>query len=563
MNCYTDEQFAWTPPKAPGGGGFASSIFTLQWLYTEYKEGRCYWSRTNATKDLVRYTGCSITMYKHNKCDFLINYSRKPTVHPDKYFYARLHPHELLLRKRTRILHRNTIKPNSKQHLKLKIKPPRTLQNNWYSQSEFADQPLLELNIVAVDTINSYISSVDTNQLLTITAINTQFYPKPNWGKALGETTPWKPRTNSPMEMTPYYGSKLGPKITIPSTYSGSIQHDTGWFQTKLLTATRLQDQNVLPITYMRYNPKIDDGHGNVIWAEHITQDSYTPPTSDKSTLLENMPLWQLLFGYISYLQKAKPHENILEDYVLCIISPAIYPFVTHQAHIPIDLNFVQGKAPYEQELDAQMNKLWFPKMLHQQQSINAIVQCGPYIPKYGRDRESSWDLHGKFSFYFKWGGEDQNYQDAYDPSRQTTYAITNNLAEAIQIADPSKQIPSTLVHPWDYRRGFLTQTALKRIRENLQSDETISTDSEPSQKKKKVLNSISFFNKQEEEIQECLQALYKENIFQAPENQEQLLNLIQEQHQQQEHLKHNLLYLIEDLKKQQTKLKLKTGVLH
>lgn len=563
FSCYTDEQFIWTPAKAPGGGGFSAESYSLQWLYNQYKEGRCYWSKSNSSKDLCRYTGCSFILYKHNKIDFLIYYTRKPTSKPDKYHYSNLHPFQLLLRKRTKVLHRTSIHPNSRIYKKIKIKPPRTLQNNWYAQSEFAEQQLVELNIVAVDLINSYISRVDTNQLITAYSLSTQFYPKPNWGHALAETTPWMPRPNQKRTLTPRYGAKEGQPITIPENYSGSISWDKGWFQKGLLLATSIKDQNVVPVIYLRYNPKIDDGHGNQIYVKHITQTDYLPPTSDKAVLLEDRPLWQLLFGYVSYLQKIKPHENILEDYILCIVSPAIYPFTKNIAHVPLDNNFINGKAPYEQELSAQMLKLWFPKLLHQQQFINSIVECGPYIPKLGRERESSWDLHGKYSFYFKWGGEDTDYQDAYDPSRQTNYAISNNLAEAIQVSDPSKQIPSTLPHAWDYRRGILTNTAIKRIRENLPTDETISTDSEPVQKKKKVLNSIPFYNQKEEEIQECLQELYKESTFQAPETEEQLINLIQEQQQQQNHLKRNLLYLIEELKKQQTKLKLKTGILH
>nr|UHK06024.1 MAG: ORF1 [Torque teno midi virus] len=559
MACYTDEQFTWTPAKAPGGGGFATEFYTLQWLYTQYKENLNYWSRSNSTKDLVRYTGCSFILYKHNKTDFLVYYSRKPEIRPDKYFYCNLHPTNLLLRKRCKILHRNSIHPNSKQYLKIKVKPPRTFQNNWYTQHEFADQPLVQLTVVAVDLINSYLSSVDTNQLITFKVINTQYFVAPDWGQ---KKTSYSPNPNAVKKITPIYGTKEGQQITIPDTYNGQVAYSTGWFQKALLTATKFKEQEVVPILYARYNPKIDDGHGNMVYLKHITQSNYAPPSTDKTVLLQDKPLWQLFFGYLSYCQKVKPHENILKDYIVVIISPAIYPFA-NQPVVMIDDNFVKGKAPYMQELDALMLKLWFPTVEHQQMTINTFVESGPFIPKYARDRESSWDLHGKYSFYFKWGGEDTNIQDAYDPSRQTEFAIVNNLAEAIQVSDPSKQIPSTLVHPWDYRRGIITTNALKRIREDLQSDETLSTDSEPIPKKKKILNSAQFFNQKDQEIQECLQTLYKESTFQEPQTQEQIINLIQQQQEQQQQLKHNLLYLIEDLKQQQTKLKIKTGLLH
>nr|UHM26540.1 MAG: ORF1 [Torque teno midi virus] len=567
MSCYTDEQYSWTPSKTPGGGGFTVEQYTLQWLYSEFKENHNYWTRSNATKDLCRFTGGKFIFYKHHKTDFIIYYNRRPTSKPDKYQYCNSHPHELLLRKRTRVLHRNTIEPQKRQYLKIKFKPPRTMQNNWYIQSDFSEQPLIELTIAAADLVNSYISKTDTNQLLTLSALSLQMYTKPDWGQPTAvETQGYKPNPNQTTHLTAEYADGKTQDLTNKikdNSYAASIAYDTGWFQSAVLKAVRFKDQAVFPIWLVRYNPKIDDGHGNMIYVKHVTQKTYDPPTTDKDVVLENKPLWQLLFGYISYLQKIKAHEDILETYVLLIYSPAILPFKPKQPHLILDTNFIYGKGPYDADLTAQNKKLWFPKLLHQQQSINTIVECGPFIPKYNRDRESSWDLHGKYSFYFKWGGEDTDYQSALDPSRQTGFAITNNLAESIQICDPSKQIPSSLVHAWDYRRGILTKKALKRISENISTDETLSTDSETYKKKKKLSNSIPFYNKETQEIKECLQTLYKENTFQEPQNQEELINLIQQQQEQQQQIKHNLLYLIEDLKKQQTKIKMKTGLLH
>ena len=566
MQCYTDEQYSWTPSRSPGGGGFSLEQYTLQWLYSEFKENHNYWTKSNATRDLCRFTGMKFTFYKHHKVDFIIHYNRRPTSKADKYQYCNSHPHELLLRKRTRVLHRNTIRPQSKQHLKLKIKPPRTMQNNWYVQSDFAEQPLVELTIAAADMVNSYLSKVDTNQLITLNALSLQMYKRPDWGQPPATGKGWNPTGDLTTELTAVYadGKQKDLKNQIKqNTYAESISWQYGWFQSDILKAIKFTNQEVFPVWKVRYNPKIDDGHGNMIYIKHVTQKDYDPPKTDKDVVLEGKPLWQLLYGYLSYIQKIKAHEDILETYVLLIYSPAIFPFKLKEPHLILDSNFILGKAPYEQELTAQNKKLWFPKLLHQQQSINTIVECGPFIPKLARDRESSWDLHGKYSFYFKWGGDETDTQTALDPSRQTGYAITNDLAEAIQICDPSKQIPSSLVHAWDYRRGMLTRKALKRISQDYSTDETLSTDSETMQKKKKLSNSIQFHKKEAQEIKECLQTLYKENTFQEPQNQEQLINLIQQQQEQQQQIKHHLLYLIQDLKKQQIKLKLKTGLLH
>nr|UHK06049.1 MAG: ORF1 [Torque teno midi virus] len=559
MCCYSDERYTWTPIKAPGGGGFAIDQFTLQWLYTENLDGNNYWSHTNSTKDLCRYTGLKMIFYRHPKCDFLIHYSRKPNLNPDKYFYCKHHPKEIILRKRTKILHRQKIRPNAKQHLTIRVKPPRTMQTNWYVQHDFANRPLVELYTAAIDMSNAYISSVDTNQLITANSLSLQMYKHTNWGQA---TTDYNPTGNLSHTLQPIYGNKEGPTINIPNNYSDEVSWAKGWFQTAILKATSFKTQSVFPIWKVRYNPKIDTGHGNMIYAKHITQDNPDPPTSDKSTLLQGLPLWQLLFGYTSYLQKIKASENILKDYVIYIKSPYIYPHKTVEPYLLLDQNFIEGKAPFEQELDSEMQKLWFPTIEHQQQILNTIVQCGPYIPKWGRERESSWDLHGHYTFYFKWGGEDIQEQDAYDPTNKTQYAINNNITEAIQISDPSQQIPSSIVHAWDLRQGVITRTALKRIRQNIPTDETISTDSETPTKKKKTSTAVQFQNQETQALQTCLQELFEESTSQESQSQEDLKLLIKQQHQQQKQLKHNLLHLIADLKKQQTKIKMKTGLL-
>ena len=53
---------------------------------------------------------------------------------------------------------------------------------------------------------------------------------------------------------------------------------------------------------------------------------------------------------------------------------------------------------------------------------------------------------------------------------------------------NPAKQIPSSLLHPWDIRHGMFTKTAIKRMYDNLSIDSTFQPDAEyqPHQKKEK-----------------------------------------------------------------------------
>lgn len=563
--CFTDDKYSWTPPKAPGGGGFSAELYTLQYLYHEYIEGNNYWSRSNSTKDLVRYTGGYFKMYQHDKTDFIIYYDRNPKKEIDKYTYANMHPKELLLRKHCTILHSRKRKNYGKLYKKIKFKPPKKLQTHWHFMSEFAERPLIALTVAAVDLTHSYLSSVDTNQLISIYTLNTDWYQAPNWGKKTN--TAWEPFSTIAKQLTVTYENGQTKTINMSnlSTYNQSVAYDTGWFRSDLLKAWKVQQMNNIPINALRYNPTIDDGTGNAVWLVSILKDKYDRPTVDKTMIVEGKPLWQLLYGYLSFLQKAKPDDNILKNYILCLSSPAIYPYkTTKDYHVPIDSTFINGKGPYEEYLTTKDKELWFPTVQHQQQSINNIVQCGPYIPKYGRDRESSWDLHGSYHFFFKWGGDEIDNQDVYNPTQQVTYETPDTIRQAIQISDPSQQIPQTIVHAWDIRRGLITPTALKRIRENLPIDEIISTysDAEPKKKKRKN-NNIPYQEQESQEIQNALQALFEKDTYQEPQDHQQLLNLIEQQHQQQNLLKFNLLQLIADLKKQQKAIQLHTGLLH
>ncbi len=105
------------------------------------------------------------------------------------------------------------------------------------------------------------------------------------------------------------------------------------------------------------------------------------------------------------------------------------------------------------------------------------------------KTKESTWQCNYFYNFYFKWGGSYPPQQEAENPENKNTYPIPNNEQQTIQIEDPLKQKYNTIFKPWDYRRGHLTKTALKRMYENISDSESHSTDStsSTSPKKKKL----------------------------------------------------------------------------
>ncbi len=236
-----------------------------------------------------------------------------------------------------------------------------------------------------------------------------------------------------------------------------------------------------------RYNPAVDTGIGNQVYLINVVKlESYDPPKSDKTLIAEGMPLWQLLMGFTDYVNKIKQDTRFTDTYFLCIVSPAIEPHQgADKVHIPIDVAMLQGKGRYGDTPTPYRLKHWYPTLEHQMGSINSIVETGPYSPKLANQRNSTWELKSKYCFYFKWGGAELPEQEVENPKTKGTYIVPDNLQE-LQISDPTQQKAKHMLHAWDWRRGYITKSALKRICEDSETDESLQTDSEKSTPQKK-----------------------------------------------------------------------------
>lgn len=279
--------------------------------------------------------------------------------------------------------------------------------------------------------------------------------------------------------------------------------------------------------------------------------------------MLEGEPLWLMLYGFLDWVIKKKEDKTYLESYVLIIQSPAIFPKKTTQGFwIPIDRNFYLGKAPFDEYLTPQMQQKWFPCVKYQQETINAIVCSGPFTPKFDPSiKKSTWDLHSKYQFFFKWGGSQPPEQEAADPKHQHNYVVPDKIKQAIQVCDPRHQRAKGILHAWDIRRGLFTKKALKRMHEDLELDDSLSTDTEESPFKKIKGTAMPVQENKEKKIQACLLSLFEENTCQDQKETEDLHLLIKQQQEQQQLLKLNLLHLISDLKTKQTTLQMQTGL--
>ncbi len=255
-----------------------------------------------------------------------------------------------------------------------------------------------------------------------------------------------------------------------------------------------------------------------------ILVNTYSKPSKDKDLIIEGLPLWLACYGWLQYVKVMHEKEpNFLDSYIVGIQCPALEPspmIGTGYWCIPIDNEFREGKMPYDTYLTSSAKGKWYPNVYSQVKILNEFVKCGPYIPKYQEEKNSTWELNCTYQFVFKWGGPEISDPDINDPATAGHYRVPDTLSAAVQIRDPAKQKSQALLHSWDLRRGIITQRALKRMSENIETDTTFQPDTGPQPYKKKKITGPALQNPEEEtqEIQSCLLSLCEEDTCQDPQ---------------------------------------------
>nr|UHK03777.1 MAG: ORF1 [Torque teno midi virus] len=598
--CYTAVKQSTPPPKAPSGGGFGCMQFSLGYLYEQYKFRNNIWTASNIAKDLCRYIRCKLVFYRHPETDFIVRYDRQPPFSLEPLTYAQCHPQNLLLGKHKIIIPSKSTNPKGKLKIKKIIRPPKQMLTKWFFQHQFSTAALFQLTGSAANLQYAHIGCCNKNTIVTFPALNPGFYQNGNWAQFRASTTPYKPYSNIKNTLfywdtwdwphDPLHTNNLQPDLSKVTgddadwvrkhcfcpqihTYSDSVSYTSGYFCQKVMNAVLITTDNskgshiaILPLIQTRYNPAIDTGQGNTIWLHSNLAGDYNKPSTDKTLIIQGLPIWMLFYGWLSYVhQIKKATSDFFISYTVCLESPAITisssPGATNLI-IPIDYTFLQGKPPFGQDLRQYDTTHWYPSIYNQTEIINSFVTVGPYIPKYNQTRNSTWELHFFYEFLFKWGGPETTEQPVTDPAQQPIYDALDKQQSSIQIRDPRKQKYESIIHPWDYRRGLLKTSALKRMQDNLSTDSSFQ-ETLPASKKRKITGPcLTIPEIQDEEIKTCLQELCKESTSEEAQEGADFIKLIQQQREHQQQVKYNLLRLISELKDQQAMLKLQTGLL-
>lgn len=227
----------------------------------------------------------------------------------------------------------------------------------------------------------------------------------------------------------------------------------------------------------VRYSPILDYGTGNRVWIQSTTKKDFKYDPKTCYFLITDQPLWLLFFGYVDWIRKELKNASPGVTYVALFNSPFTDPKLPYvsgveNGYILLGDDFCAGRMPFKQfKVAPQYETFWYPNLFNQEQAIEAIVNCGPWMPR--DDEKKSWQLNMGYKFNFKLGGSLPPGQPPVDPCKRPTHDLpeSNMLDLAVQASNPETVGDDIPFHAWDIRRGLFSTQSLKRIRDHETDD--------------------------------------------------------------------------------------------
>nr|UGV36881.1 MAG: ORF1 [TTV-like mini virus] len=221
LNCYLDSI---APAEVHGGGGFSICNFSLYSLYQENLQLRNWWSTSNDNMPLIRFLGCTVTLYRQAHLDYLFYYRNTYPMTASLTTYQSTNPQAMLLTKRTRIMACKTHNKNKKPYKKIRIRPPAQLQNKWYFQKEIAQVPLVQFITTACSLDRMYLNSTSISSTLGFVTLDTNGFMQ-RFLKA-NTTAPYQPLTGQLMFAAPN-GKEVKDILLTQIILLGSVEEAT------------------------------------------------------------------------------------------------------------------------------------------------------------------------------------------------------------------------------------------------------------------------------------------------------------------------------------------------
>lgn len=318
------------------------------------------------------------------------------------------------------------------------------------------------------------------------------YYPGYSYEQALklaGAPTSWQNYVQNLAKWggNPFHSDYLNPNSHEHYTlyqYVGNLDtllKPTGWDQQSQKPedkpATGLVKIHNPLIIPCRYNPNTDKGDTNNTYLLKNYQHEYGwDPYPDKKLELSGFPLWINWWGFLDFQKQQHALTNI--DTSTIFVTQTTKLHATFDARLPVFVplctDFINGKSPYENDINPVDLNRWYPMVQYQEPEINNLLKCGPGTAKV--EPKQTVEAKCKYEFHFKFGGNPAPMVDVNDPSEQPFYPIPNNFNNTTSLQDPTT--PSELyLYNFDERRGYITKKATERISKDYETKKTLFTD--------------------------------------------------------------------------------------
>nr|UGV42652.1 MAG: ORF1 [Torque teno virus] len=271
--------------------------------------------------------------------------------------------------------------------------------------------------------------------------------------------------TNSPQITNTDLGmTHAWTNATIPQ-----YEYHLGIFSPIFIGPTRAQTKFSTAYVDVTYNPLLDKGVGNMVWFQYTSKADTQFVAGACKCVLEGIPLYAALHGYSDFIQmEIGKGQDTQETGLVCIICRYTDPPMYNEQHptmgyVPYNTNFGNGKwIDGKGHIPLYWLQRWRPALMFQTDVFRDIVETGPFSYK---DTLTHSSLVMKYSFYFTWGGDQIFQQTIKNPCKDDSTGTSRQPRE-VQVTDPQLVGPRYVFHYWDWRRGYLSERALKRLYE-------------------------------------------------------------------------------------------------
>nr|UYL84769.1 MAG: ORF1 [Anelloviridae sp.] len=508
---FTQYMYSFVPEEEPGGGGYCVMIESLGSLYEDFVHLKNVWTTSNAGLPLVRVLGATLTFMQDEYTDYCVEIDTCPPLKDFQYTHTDIAPNRMLSKKNViRVPSRQT-RRKRRPFKRVHITPPKQLQNKWYFQKDICDFPLVLIKATSVDFKHAYGDPEWQSNNITLTCINPVLIQRHDF-RGFSSTEGWFPKANTYLYVNTVDEE---PKATSRMIYLGNTkdnQPGTGKSLSEIKTSTVTDWGNPFHHNYLdntvtiwvansppsrltsftnntftklqenllqkvRYNPDKDTGQNNELYIVPNTQNTGWDPPQNQHLVLSGFPLYDMIFGYIDWLEKLHEAQKILENYIVVMRSD-FFDFKMY-AYAPLDQEFLDGFSAYKGQeskipVTAFDKHWWYPRTKNQLKSLNTLALCGPGCLRTNQYIQAQM----KYCFYLKFGGCPKTLEKPYDPCSQPTWTIPNNITSGLQIENPGTN-PQTYIQSFDWRRDYIKTKTIERIKEHTETDDFLQFSTE------------------------------------------------------------------------------------